>query len=121
MGIHTSDLIRAFGDDAIEIQKQWNAAHEKEVLRFKRVLQSFPPHIGKSLMGLHPKRQVLDAISLEHRVRVSMTREITAQVKLTPLNLSYDTLFGSTAKNESRIKIAMEQLPIDHVRNNTPT
>ena len=114
--IHIFDLIRAFGDDAIKIQTQWNGAYQADLLTFQTLIHRLPPHLGKALTGLCPRRQVLDTLSFEHRVRVSVTEEITTQVRLKPLNLAYDTLFGRTAEKESRIKITLEQVGIDGVR-----
>ena len=114
----TFDLISAFGHHAVDIQKQWNDAHKEEMEKFKKVLQPLPPPLGSTLAALHPRRQVLDTISLDHRVRVALTRESTAQVALKPLNLSYDRLFRRTAETDSRVKITIEQVPV--VRNKTP-
>lgn len=113
------DLISAFGSDSIEIQKQWNETHENEVKKFKALLHIFPLHFGQALSPLQPQRQVLDTISIEHSAKISMTRQISAQVKLKPLNLGYEILFGNTVNEASRLRITVAQVPIDQARNKT--
>ncbi|MCP4721337.1 MAG: hypothetical protein GY860_17930 [Desulfobacteraceae bacterium] len=106
-----TDLMDAIGEDVIEIQRQWNRANEKEIKRFKCLLNPLKQSLGEIALQLHPRRQVLDTMSIGYRARVAIDQKINTRIMLKPLNIGYDLLFGSTASSETRIQIEVDQVP----------
>ncbi len=109
--LSATDLIDAIGEDVIKIQRQWNRANEKEIKRFKCLLNPLKQSLGEIALQLHPRRQVLDTMSIEYRARVAIDQKINTRIMLKPLNIGYDLLFGSTASSETRIQIEVDQVP----------
>ncbi len=109
--LSATDLIDAIGEDIIKIQRQWNRANEKEIKRFKCLLNPLKQSLGEIALQLHPRRQVIDTMSIEYRARVAIDQQINTRIMLKPLNIGYDLLFGSTASSETRIQIEVDQVP----------
>ena len=109
--LSATDLIDAIGEDVIKIQRQWNRANEKEIKRFKCLLNPLKQSLGEIALQLYPRRQVLDTMSIEYRARVAIDQKINTSIMLKPLNIGYDLLFGSTASSETRIQIEVDQVP----------
>jgi len=108
--LSATDLMDAIGEDVIKIQRQWNRANEKEIKRFNCLLNPLKQSLGEIALQLHPRRQVIDTMSIEYRARVAIDQKINTRIMLKPLNIGYDLLFGSTASSETRIQIEVDQV-----------
>lgn len=110
--LSATDLMAAIGEDVITIQRQLNMAYEEDTKLFDSLFGSLKVSLGNAALQLHPRRQIIDAMSIEYRARVATSRKTNTRILLKPLNIGYDILFGSTASSETRIQICVDQVPL---------
>ena len=106
-----ADLVAALSVDAINVQRVFDAAHDGELRALAEVLPLIHETLGPAGAALFPSRLVVRTFEVETRLRISVERTRGVEVKVMPLNLGYDLRYGSTAVEENRLRILVEQLP----------
>lgn len=106
------ELMQRLARDAIRIQQRLDAAHADEWRRFERVVAAVGHEVPEVARALAPSRLRVHRFELACRVRLEVDRRHGYEIKAMPLNVGYDVRYGTTAADESRVRLEVVQVPL---------
>lgn len=110
------ELVRALARDAVSLQRDADAAWERDLERMAPALPGLRSVLGDQARALLPSRRVFKRFEATSRVRVELSKSVGGAIRLLPLNLAYDLRYRRVSANEHTVSIVVEQTPDLHTK-----
>ena len=108
-----SDLISALAGQAIETQKIFDAGYMDKWKNFESMVGAANPDMRHLLRPLAPQRMLLREFEISCSITLAKRRETEFALQAFPVNLNYSLRHTSKFETQSRIKMWVEQVPLN--------
>jgi len=103
--------VAALATDGILIQRRLQADAENRRQEFVSLLASLPESVRSLLLPLAPVEHLVKRHTVSCSVRVTASRSVSGSMVVSPINLGFSQLYGTSQTEQSKLTVEVVAYP----------